>query len=797
MVSSRRILLFVLLALAAGLQTRAQGFVQRKGAQFVLNGQPYYYIGANYWYGSVLGLEADPQHGRERLRQELDFLRSKGVTNLRVLAATEGEGQVNGVQRVGPALQTGKGKFNTSVLAGLDLLLSEMGKRNMKAVLFLSNNWEWSGGFLQYLRWNGRVADSIFRRKLSWDEQRDITSRFYTCAPCKEDYLRQVALVLDRTNTVTGKKYINDPAIMAWELANEPRPMRPAAAEAYAQWIGSAAAFIRSKDKNHLITTGHEGEMGTEDMSLFTRVHDDKNIDYLTIHIWPKNWGWFGDTSIAKGWSNIVGKTNDYIRRHIAVAESLGKPLVVEEFGLPRDGHVYDPASSTTLRDAYYDDIFRIWQQNATGGGPLAGASFWAFNGQARPHAGQAFWKKGDDYMGDPPMEEQGLNGVFDSDTSTWRLIYSYTSRTLPQAHNNNMPSDRQATSATVNLYRNLHTLLGKGIMFGHQDDLAYGVGWKYVAGRSDVRSAAGDYPAVYGWELGNIEHDLPYNLDSVPFDRMRGFIREAYERGGVATLSWHADNPLNGESAWDTTQGAVQSILPGGSRHALYVSWLDRVAAFLSSLKAKDGTAIPVLFRPFHELTGNWFWWCRNTCTPDEFKLLWRFTINYLKEEKGVHNLLYVYNTADFNTAEDFLRRYPGDDVVDLVSFDSYQYSDPQQDPSFAQKLGQRLGILDTVALQHGKIPALAETGYEAIPYAKWWTTTLWPAIGAHRLSYVLVWRNHGRQPNGHMHYYAPYAGQASAADFRDFYNLPRTLFEKDISTQKLYNNNLINTKN
>ena len=117
--------------------------------------------------------------------------------------------------------------------------------------------------------------------------------------------------------------------------------------------------------------------------------------------------------------------------------------------------------------------------------------------------------------------------------------------------------------------------------MFGHQDDLAYGVNWRYVEGRSDVKDVVGDYPAVYGWELGNIEHELPYNLDSVPFDKMRNFIQQGFERGGVITISWHADNPLNGESAWDTTH-AVQSILPGGTRHELYKIWLDRVAAFL-----------------------------------------------------------------------------------------------------------------------------------------------------------------------------------------------------------------------
>ena len=405
------------------------GFVQRKQQQFMLDGKPYYYIGTNYWYGSVLGLEKDKTRGIDRLRKELDFLKSKGVTNLRVMAAAEGSGLVNGVERVGPPLQTEKGKFNASVLAGLDLVLDEMAKRNMKAILFFSNNWEWSGGFLQYLRWNNEIDEATFRKKMTWEELRDNVSKFYQCEPCKEDYLKQVEYILNRTNKISGKKYIDDPAIMAWELANEPRPMRPASNDLYKKWISDVAAFIKSKDKRHLVTTGHEGEMGTESLSLFEEAHADKNIDYLTIHIWPRNWGWLKGETMEADFPQAVSKTVDYINKHIAVAKKLNKPLVVEEFGLPRDENSFDINSSTILRDRYYDTVFSIWQQHAKTNGVIAGANFWAFNGIARPIKGQIFWKKGDEYMGDPPMEEQGLYGVFDSDRSTWELIRRYTTR--------------------------------------------------------------------------------------------------------------------------------------------------------------------------------------------------------------------------------------------------------------------------------------------------------------------------------------------------------------------------------
>jgi mannan endo-1,4-beta-mannosidase len=349
-------------------------------------------------------------------------------------------------------------------------------------------------------------------------------------------------------------------------------------------------------------------------------------------------------------------------------------------------------------------------------------------------------------------------------------------------------PVDKMATRETVNLYRNLHRLLNKGIMFGHQDDLAYGTDWRYVPGKSDVKELVNDYPAVYGWELGNIEHGLPHNLDSVPFDKMRQYIREGYERGGVITISWHSDNPLTGGSAWDTTHGGVRAVLPGGEKHGLYKVWLDRAVAFLHSLKGKRGEPIPVLFRPYHELTGNWFWWCRNTCTEEEFRQLWKFTFDYLKNEKQLHHLLYMYNTSDFNNKQDFLQRYPGDDMADFVSVDIYQYGDPRTDSSFLKNLSAKMKIVEEVAAERNKIAALAETGYERIPYAQWWTRVLWEALRERRISFVLAWRNHGLQSNGNWHYYVPRKNDVSSDDFRKFYKLNRTLFEKDAAKEKLY---------
>jgi mannan endo-1,4-beta-mannosidase len=413
----------LLLLSAYAFPQQKNDYVVVKGNRFFINNIPYYYIGTNYWYGGFL---SNQSAGQKRVAAELDLLQQKGINNLRVLACVEGTGQINGVMRVEQPLQTGKGVFNENVLKGLDFLLAEMGKRNMKAVLYLGNNWEWSGGFLQYLNWNGEISDSVMHRKLNWDEMRDYVSKFYQCESCKKQYRQQVSLIVNRVNTISGKKYSNDNAIMAWELANEPRPMRPAANPFYVQWISEAAAFIKSIDSHHLVTTGCEGEMGTESMDVFKTIHQDKNIDYATIHIWPKNWRWFSDTAIGKDIDAINSKTISYIDKHAAAAKTFGKPLVIEEFGLPRDGHSFSLSATTMFRDAYYKTIFDKLLTSAQQQEVIAGCNFWALGGTGRPSGKQLFWQHGEDVIGDPPMEEQGLNAVFDTDASTWKIIESF-----------------------------------------------------------------------------------------------------------------------------------------------------------------------------------------------------------------------------------------------------------------------------------------------------------------------------------------------------------------------------------
>jgi hypothetical protein len=348
------------------------------------------------------------------------------------------------------------------------------------------------------------------------------------------------------------------------------------------------------------------------------------------------------------------------------------------------------------------------------------------------------------------------------------------------------IPCDKNATLETIHLFKNLDRLKNKGFMFGHEDDLAYGVNWRYIDGNSDIKEVTGDYPAVYGWELGHLELDSSTNLDAVPFNKMKQFIVAGYERGGVITISWHFTNALTGKSAWDAVPGSVAAIIPGGAKHELYKSWLDKLAAFMLDLKGKKGESIPVIFRPFHELNGSWFWWGRNLCTPDELKQLYQFTETYLRDTKQVHNLLYAFNTDRFKDEAEYLQRFPGNEWVDIIGFDIYQRGKDNQ--AFAAELDKSLTTLEKMAAEKYKIAALTEFGYGTLPDSTWWTNVFLPAIGAHKISYALAWRNAGKSPRGNYEFYVPYKGAASATDFTLFYKDKKTLFQKDVAKENLY---------
>ena len=336
-------------------------------------------------------------------------------------------------------------------------------------------------------------------------------------------------------------------------------------------------------------------------------------------------------------------------------------------------------------------------------------------------------------------------------------------------------PIDTEATSQTKALFRNLRTISKEGILFGHQDDLAYGVYWKNENGRSDVKDASGSYPAVFGWDVSKLGQ-RPFNIDSVDFEKMKGWIKEAYLMGGINTISWHMDNPVSNGDSWDVTP-AVYSILPGGEKHQWYIDKLDLFVDFLSDLNV-DGVQIPIIFRPFHEHTGNWFWWGRGNCTSEEFTALWQFTVNYLKEEKDVHHLLYAYSTDRFQSEDDYLEFYPGDEYVDILAYDDYHSIKTKED---RPELVRQLKTIVILAEKRGKIAALSESGFETIPVEDWWTSVLLEGLisdtTARKIAYCMIWRN--AWPN---HHYAPFKGHPSAPDFKKFKEDPFIFFVDEL---------------
>ena len=763
-----------LLSSPQGSGSEVKSFVHMQNGHFVLGGKPYYYIGTNFWYGTILGSKGRGGD-RERLLKELDFLKENGLINLRVLIGSDGE---NGVpSKVEPTLQIKPGVYNDTIFDGLDYLMSELGKRNMKAVLFFTNSWEWSGGYSQYLNWAGKGKNPVPSVD-GWPAYMEYVKQYAGCVECRKLLKNNIKHIIGRTNRYTIKKYIEDPAIFSWQIGNEPRAFSEANKPLFVSWLKDVSGYIKSQDKNHMVSIGSEGQWGCEnDMALFEQIHADKNIDYLTMHIWPKNWSWLDVKDMPGTLQKSIDSTAVYMANHIAVARRLAKPIVLEEFGFPRDHHQYTLQDSTILRDAYFTSVFETILKSSKSEDVFAGCNFWAWGGTARPNPTHIYWQKGDDYMGDPAQEEQGLNSVFNTD-ATVKIVKSYSDRIQGKV----TLVDENATAKTRALFMNMKNNLNKGIMIAHQDDAAYGHNWYGMPGASDVKAVTGDYPAVSGWELGHIEIAAAYNLDSVYFTDMKRLIREVYERGGINTISWHSDNIATGKTAWDCEQDTVvMSILPGGSNHTKFLVYLDRLAAFFNDLKDKNDEPIPVIFRMYHEHTGSWFWWGAKQCTPEQYNRLYRMTVKYLRDTRKVHNLLYAFSPSDIATEEEYLQRYPGDEWVDIVGFDTYSSgTDPKDIDTYKQKMTSGLSIVTKYAQQSGKIPVMAETGLEGIKLPDYFTKVLLPTIQPFKISYLLFWRNAFNRPT---HFYVPYPGHASAADFKKFTDLPGILLNKEMA--------------
>lgn len=383
--------------------------------QFIRDGKPYYFVGANFWYGAILGSEGEGGN-RERLHKELDFLKSIGINNLRVLVGADGE---NGIKtRVEPSLQVAPGVYNDTILAGLDYFMNELRERDMTAVLYLNNSWEWSGGYSVYLQWSGH-GDAVVPAVDGWPAYMEYVKQFPQSDSAKALFANHVNYIVSRTNRYNQIKYVDDPTIMSWQIGNEPRAFSDENKEPFARWMADVAAQIKSLDPNHMVSSGSEGSWGCEmDMSLFEKIHADPNINYLNIHIWPYNWSWVKADSLTELLPRAKENTKKYIDDHMIIARKYSKPIVLEEFGFPRDGFSFSKEAPTTARDEYYRYVFDLIRQDRESGGLFAGCNFWAWGGFAGQNPDHVFWEKGDDYTGDPAQEQQGLNSVFATDST-------------------------------------------------------------------------------------------------------------------------------------------------------------------------------------------------------------------------------------------------------------------------------------------------------------------------------------------------------------------------------------------
>lgn len=342
----------------------------------------------------------------------------------------------------------------------------------------------------------------------------------------------------------------------------------------------------------------------------------------------------------------------------------------------------------------------------------------------------------------------------------------------------NSMFVDHNLTPETKALHQKLTEIAKKGVAFGHQDSNAYGIGWKHEGfpSDSDIKKITGDHAAVFGFEIGHIEIGHEMNLDSLRFDLMKDLIKDAHQNGSIITISWHADNPVTDGNSWDNTP-AVPQILKGGELRAKFEGYVEKTANFLLDLKDDNGNLIPVIFRPWHEMTGDWFWWGGKNRTSEEYHQLFRETVELLRDKHNVHNLLYAYSPDKIYHNTEYMENYPGDEWVDILGIDIY---DPGND-QYVPMVTNALELIKYIAASKNKLFAFTETGKETIPEDNWWTESFYEATKGSGAVYALVWRN--ARTN---HHYAPYPGHNSEANFKEYVSKEDVLLQNDVKNIK-----------
>ncbi len=401
-----------------------QSFVQVKNGHFNRDGKPYKFLGANYWYGMYLGMKDSPGD-RARLERELDQLASLGVKSLRVLGSSEGQGQY----QITPTLLNKNGEYNESVFEGLDFFLNALKEREMMAVVVLNNFWMWSGGMPQYVSWTegSEIPLPDIENGGTWDPFINYSLKFFENNHAQKMYLRHLKKIVNRKNSISGIKYKNDPTILSWQLANEPRGYSKQ--DEYREWIRKTSKFLDKKDRKHMISLGAEGNTASELSGTDLYLDNDfKEIDYATVHVWIQNWSWYDPKNVVS-FAAALDNTQDYLTQQLQKAKELSKPVVIEEFGVSRDNAAFDGQSTTTYRDKFYNYMFDFTYESVLNNGLVQGCNFWSWGGEGRPSLPGGIWRKSDDLIGDPPHERQGWYSVYDSDYSTIEIIKFYADR--------------------------------------------------------------------------------------------------------------------------------------------------------------------------------------------------------------------------------------------------------------------------------------------------------------------------------------------------------------------------------
>ncbi len=338
---------------------------------------------------------------------------------------------------------------------------------------------------------------------------------------------------------------------------------------------------------------------------------------------------------------------------------------------------------------------------------------------------------------------------------------------------------EAESTTPAQTLIALLDSTVSTGhFYYGHHDDPAYGHDWKYLEGRSDVRDMTGEYPGLMSWDLGMLELDSANNLDGVPFTFISEQIAAQNARGGINAISWHPRNPLSGGDSWDTSVSPLHEIAENEQLAQTVDSWIGKAADFINSLKDADGNSIPVIFRPWHENSGSWFWWGSANSTPEEYIAFWKRT-RKIFDEKGVNNVVWAYSPDKDLTPEEYFKTYPGDEYIDILGSDIYQFNGEDGVQEYRDRVSRQLKYVTEEAKKRGKIAAFSETGLEGLQMNNWYSEVLLPLIKDLPIAYVCVWRN-AVQTEKPGHFYAPYPGHPAEKDFMIFYENPQTIFVK-----------------